>query len=136
MSNTSSPPSFIAEEFPMSMFDGILGQVAQNVDINNLAQKVGLSPEQVESAVAALASAHTSPGDTASLAASETGLPAEKLSEIVTQIGGEGALGQFATLLQGNEGVLGGLGKMLDRGGDGSIVDDISGLASGLFGKR
>ena len=35
----------------MSMFDGILGQVAQNVDINNLAQKVGLAPEQVESAV-------------------------------------------------------------------------------------
>ena len=63
-------------------------------------------------------------------------MPAEKLSEIVTQIGGEGALGQFATLLQGNEGVLGGLGKMLDRGGDGIIVDDISGLASGLFGKR
>lgn len=120
----------------MSMFDGILGQVTQNMDINNLAEKVGLSPEQVESAVSALATAHTTPGDTASLAASQTGLPVDKLSEIVTQIGGEGALGQFASLLQGNEGVVGGLGKMLDRGGDGSIMDDITELASGLFGKQ
>lgn len=120
----------------MSMINAILGQITQNMDINNLAQKVGLSPEQVESAVSALATAHTNTGDTASLAASETGLPVDKLSEIVTQIGGEGALAQFASLLQGGEGAVGGLGKMLDRDGDGSIVDDISGFAGGLFGRQ
>jgi len=102
----------------MSILDGILGQVTQNTDIANLANKVGLSPEHVESAVQALAKFHPMEGDTAEGAASATGLPVEKIQEIIGHIGGEGALGHFAQLVQG-EGALGKLG----------------GLASGLFGK-
>ncbi len=102
----------------MGMLDGLLGQVAENVDIANLAEKVGLDPAQVEQAVAALAKAHPEPGDTASQAAQETGLPTEKLQQIVGHIGGEGSLGQFASLL-GQQG--GGVGGAL------------GGLASGLF---
>jgi len=103
------------------MLDGLLSQVAENVDVKNLAAKVGLTPEQVESAVTALGQAHTAPGDTVDTAAASTGLPAEILQQIVGHIGGEGALGKFAGLLnaQGGEGLLGELG----------------GLASGLFGK-
>ncbi|MES2989615.1 MAG: hypothetical protein V4808_17105, partial [Pseudomonadota bacterium] len=65
----------------MSMFDGILSQVTQNVDIKNMAAKVGLSPEHVESAVGALAKYHPMQGDTAEGAAAATGLPVEKLQE-------------------------------------------------------
>jgi hypothetical protein len=103
------------------MLDGLLSQVAENVDVKNLAAKVGLTPEQVESAVTALGQAHTAPGDTVDTAAASTGLPADILQQIVGHIGGEGALGKFAGLLsaQGGEGLLGELG----------------GLASGLFGK-
>ena len=105
----------------MSFLDGLLSQVTENVDIQNLAAKVGLTPEQAESAVAALGQAHTAPGDTVDTAAASTGLPADILQQIVGHIGGEGSLGQFAVLLQNNggEGLLGGIG----------------GLASGLFGK-
>lgn len=104
----------------MSILDGILGQVTQNVDVTNLAAKVGLSPEHVESAIQALAKFHPMDVDTAEGAAAATGLPVEKLQEIIGHIGGEGALGQFAQLLQGQgEGVLG----------------QIGGLASGLFDK-
>jgi len=105
----------------MGMLDGLLGQVAENVDVKNLAAKVGLTPEQVESAMTALGQAHTAPGDTVDTAAASTGLPADILQQIVGHIGGEGALGHFAGLLsaQGNSGVLGELG----------------GLASGLFNK-
>ena len=105
----------------MGMLDGLLSQVAENVDVKNLAAKVGLTPEQVESAVTALGQAHTAPGDTVDTAAASTGLPAEILQQIVGHIGGEGALGKFAGLLnaQGGEGLLGELG----------------GLASGQFGK-
>ena len=105
----------------MGMLDGLLSQVAENVDVKNLAAKVGLTPEQVESAVTALGQAHTAPGDTVDTAAASTGLPADILQQIVGHIGGEGALGKFAGLLnaQGGEGLLGELG----------------GLASGLFGK-
>lgn len=84
----------------MSLFDGILGQVSDNATVQNLAAKVGLSPDQVEQAVAALGQAHAAPGDTVTTAAEQTGLPQDKLQEIVGHIGGEGALGRFSSLLQ------------------------------------
>jgi hypothetical protein len=94
----------------MSLLNGLLGQVSDNATVQNLAAKVGLSPEQIEQAVAALGQAHTAPGDTVSTAAEQTGLPTDKLQEIVGHIGGEGALGRFASLLQEDGGgLLGGL---------------------------
>ena len=99
----------------MSLLDGILGQVSQTGTIQNLAAKVGMSPEQVEQAVAALGQAHGQEGDTVSTAAAQTGLPQDKLSEIVGHIGGEGALGRFASLLQEDGaagGILGGIKNM------------------------
>ena len=98
----------------MSLLDGMLNQVSDNATIQNLATKVGLSPEQVEQAVTALGQAHASDGDTISTAAESTGLPESKLNEIVGHIGGEGALSRFSSLLQDdNGGLLGGLKKFL-----------------------
>jgi len=105
----------------MGMLDGLLGQVAENVDVKNLAAKVGLTPEQVESAMTALGQAHTAPGDTVDTAAASTGLPADILQQIVGHIGGEGALGHFAGLLNAQ--------------GGGGLLGEIGGLASGLFNK-
>jgi hypothetical protein len=90
----------------MSLFDGILNQVSDNATVQNLAAKVGLSHEQVEQAIAALGQAHAAPGDTVTTAAEKTGLPQDKLQEIVGHIGGEGALGRFASLLQQDSGGL------------------------------
>ena len=100
----------------MSLLDGMLSQLSGNPTIENLAAKVGLSPEQVESAVAALGQAHVQEGDTVQTAAASTGLSADTLQQIVGHIGGEGSLGQFASLLQsegGAGGVLGSLSKLL-----------------------
>lgn len=105
----------------MSLLDGILAQVNENADIKNLAAKVGITPEQAESAILALAKQHTQPGDTVSAAASDTGLDSGILSQIVGHIGGEGSLGQFASLL-GGEG--------------GGIMEKLGGLAGGLFGAK
>lgn len=74
----------------MSLINGLLGQLADNVDIDNLAQKIGLSPDHVELAVKALGIAHHEPGDTAEAAAASTGLPLDKIQEIIGHIGGEG----------------------------------------------
>ena len=86
----------------MSLLNGILSQVSDNATVENLAAKVGLSSEEVERAVAALGEAHGQDGDTVTTAAEQTGIPQDKLQEIVGHIGGEGALGRFASLL--NEG--------------------------------
>jgi hypothetical protein len=105
----------------MGLLDGLLGQIGSNVDIDNLAAKVGLSPEQTEQAVHALGLAHPEPGDTAEVAAEQTGLPTDTLQQIIGHIGGEGSLAQFSSLLQG-------------AGGEG-LAGKLGGLASGLFGK-
>lgn len=84
----------------MSLLNGMLSQVSESATVDNLAAKVGLSPDQVEQAVTALGQAHSSDGDTLTTAAEQTGLPQDKLQEIVGHIGGEGALGRFASLLQ------------------------------------
>lgn len=100
----------------MSLLDNVLGQVSETGTIKNLAAKVGLTPEQAESAIAALGQAHGQEGDTVQTAANATGLPTDKLNEIVTQIGGEGALSRFSSLLQsegGLAGAVGGLSKFL-----------------------
>jgi hypothetical protein len=98
----------------MSLLDGILGQLSGNATIDNLAAKVGLTPAEVEQAVHALAKAHTAPGDTVNTAADQTGLPQDKLSEIVGHLGGEGTLSQLGPLLEQNGGgITGSLGKFL-----------------------
>lgn len=93
----------------MSLLNGILNQVSETSTVQNLAAKVGLSPDQVEQAVAALGQAHQQDGDTVATAADQTGLPQDKLNEIVGHIGGEGALGRFASLLQQDSGLLNGI---------------------------
>ena len=97
----------------MSLLDSILGQVTESTTIQNLASKVGLSPDQVEQAVAALGQAHGREGDTIQTAADATGLPSDKLNEIVQQIGGEGSLGRFASLLEDEGAFSGALSKLL-----------------------
>jgi hypothetical protein len=107
----------------MGMLDGLLGQLAGNIDVANLATKVGLSEEQVEMAMSALGQAHTAPGDTVATAAEGTGLSSDVLQQIVGHIGGEGSLGRLAEMLQ-------------QGGGEGGIMGQLGGLAEGFFGKK
>lgn len=118
----------------MSLLDAILGQVNNNPDVANLAQKVGIQPELAEKAIAALGMAHQQPGDTVATAAAKTGLDTGTLNQIVDQIGGEGSLGEFARMLKDNPQAAGLLAS-LDRDGDGSVVDDVLDIAKGLFNK-
>lgn len=117
----------------MSLFDSILSQVGSNVDVANMATKLGIDKETAEKAIAALGKAHGEPGDTVEGASAATGLDSGILSQIVGQIGGEGSLGQFAELIKGNS-ALSGLAGMLDKDGDGNPLNDLGGMAKGLFG--
>jgi ATP phosphoribosyltransferase regulatory subunit HisZ len=107
----------------MSMLDGILKNIGGAPDdVANLAAKVGIDPGMAEKAIAVLGKTHQMDGDTVELASAKTGLDTGVLNQIVEQIGGEGSLSSFAS--------------MLDRDGDGGVMDDITDIASGLFGKK
>ncbi|WEK47647.1 MAG: hypothetical protein P0Y56_04970 [Candidatus Andeanibacterium colombiense] len=107
----------------MSVFDSILKSIGGAPDdVANLAAKVGIDPAVAEKAIAALGQAHQLEGDTVEAAAAKTGLPTGTLRQIVEHIGGEGSLMEFA--------------NMLDRDGDGNPLNDIAGMAKGLFGKE
>ncbi|MEL7199078.1 MAG: hypothetical protein AAGL10_12260 [Pseudomonadota bacterium] len=122
----------------MSILDSIMSQVAGSPDtVASLAEKVGIDPAMAEKAIAALGQSHAEDGDTVELAAEKTGLDAGALGGIMEQLGGEGALGDIAGKMQeGGEGGLSSILGMLDRDGDGNPLNDIAGMASGLFGKK
>lgn len=105
----------------MGMFDELMAQIGGHVDVANLAEKVGLSEEQVGQAIQALGLAHVAEGDTAEVAAANTGLSVDTIRTIIEHIGGEGALGRFASLLQ--------------QDGDGMDLGSIAGKLGGLFGR-
>ncbi len=120
----------------MSILDGIMKQVAGSPDtVSALAEKVGLDPAMAEKAIAALGASHEAEGDTVELAAEKTGLDTGSLGNIMEQLGGEGALGGIAEGMKGDSNLSGVL-NMLDQDGDGNPLDDLAGMAKGLFGKK
>lgn len=118
----------------MSFLDGLLSKLGPDVDVANLAAKVGIDPAMAEKAIAALGVAHQEPGDTIAAAADKTGLDAGILSQIVGHIGGEGSLGEFSRMLQDHPQAQS-VFAMLDKDGDGNPLNDVLGFAKGLFGK-
>lgn len=119
----------------MGLLDSIMGQAGGMPDIENLATRVGIDPATAEKAIAALGMAHTAPGDTIEAAAARTGLDSGTLSQIVEHVGGEGALGRFSQILADHPQAAAGIQGNLDRDGDGNPLNDVLGMAKGLFGK-
>lgn len=118
----------------MSLLDGILRNIGGAPDdVANLAKKVGIDPKMAEKAIATLGQTHQMEGDTVELAAAKTGMEKSVLSQIVEQVGGEGSLGQFANAIKNDPSSLIGI---LDKDGDGNPLNDIAGMASGLFAKK
>ena len=58
------------------------------------------------------------------------------ITQIVGHIGGEGSLGEYARMVQDNPQILSGITSALDRDGDGNPINDVLGMAKGLFGGR
>jgi hypothetical protein len=83
----------------MRIFDGLLSQVGAHVGTTTIAKRVGIPPEKVEMAIAALGVAHCQPGDTIEIAADASGMRSNHLHRVAGELGGETALGNLATLL-------------------------------------
>ncbi|MEO8722994.1 MAG: hypothetical protein ABI395_05640 [Sphingobium sp.] len=101
----------------------MLEQLLGNIDA--IAEKLGLPADQVKSIVESATSKLGDSGDHLSAltaAAQEHGLSMDSIQGIMGSMGG-------------TEGMLGKLSGMLDSDGDGSPVNDLIGMAKGLFSK-
>jgi len=132
----------------MSMLEELMAQ-AGGLDLAAIGAKVGLSPEQVQSAAGALLPKIADPAvdndaATAEVAASH-GFDISQLQSLVPALvaaassGGQGGQGGvLGSLISGlggaggAGGIMGSLSGALDRDGDGNPVNDIL----GMFGKK
>jgi len=114
-------PPIMAAEISMGMFDNLMGNLG---GLEAIAQKVGLEPEQMQGLLNEIG-AKIGRGETSVSALAETaaehGVSADALQQLLGQFGGP-------------EAILGKLGGFLDRDGDGNPLNELSGLAKGLFG--
>jgi hypothetical protein len=128
----------------MSLLDGLLGQ-AKNIDLSALAGQLGLSPEELktggEAMLSKLAGGGVDAEGAAAHAAAETGIDLSKLQGLMPALASQFGEVDFNGILSkigiggGADGILGKVGGMLDRDGDGNPINDIAGFAKGLFGK-
>jgi hypothetical protein len=126
----------------MGILDGLLAQAGSSIDLDELAGKVGLSADQLrsgaDSILGQLAGNGTDdPEEAASEAASQTGIPLDRLQQVLPQLTQQLGLGG-----DDGEGASGGLGGLLDqaknfldRDGDGNPLDDVADMAKGLFNR-
>lgn len=118
----------------MGLLDNLLGQ-GGNIDLGALGQQVGLDPNQVRQGAEAMLGRLTGgqTGDEAAAgAAAETGLSFESLQALLPALSaqlGEGGIEGLMARLTGEGGMLSGL----DRDGDGNPINDLTGMARGLF---
>jgi hypothetical protein len=105
----------------MGMFDELLGSVG---GLEAIAAKIGVSPEQMQALMTEIGG-KIGGGETSVSALAETaaehGVSADKLQELLGQFGGP-------------EAILGKLGVLFDRDGDGNPLGELGSIAKGLFG--
>ena len=126
----------------MSMFDQLMQQ-AQGLDLGAVAEKVGLSQEQVANAAKSLLPQIADPGvnnaDATAAVSADTGIDPSKLAQMVpalleqarAQGASGGALGNLLAGLQGQGGEGGMLGNItgaIDKDGDGNPINDVLGM--------
>lgn len=113
----------------MGAVGGSAGQAIEQQVAGMIAQKMGIDPAMAQMAINALAKNHTLPNDTVATAAQETGVSGDIMSQILGQIGGEGALGSLVSQM-GGAAAAGGQ----QQAGDSGIAGALTGMLGGLMG--
>lgn len=121
----------------MGILDGLLGGNG-NIDLADLAGKIGIAPDELKNGAESLLSKLAGGNDAASAAqstAAETGLPLDKLQALLPALASSFGHADVNGLLGSLQEKAGGLLGAFDKDGDGNPLNDLAGMAKGLFGK-
>ncbi|WP_088185638.1 hypothetical protein [Sphingobium sp. Z007] len=103
------------------MFENLIGKMG---GLEAIAAQIGVTPEQMQGLMSEI-SAKIGSGETSVSALAETaaehGVSADKLQALLGTFGGP-------------EAILGKLGGFFDKDGDGNPLNELGGIAKGLFG--
>lgn len=126
----------------MGLLDSALGMLPDNVNLDSLAEKIGMSAEELKSGGEALFSklqdGSVDKATAIKEAAAEAGVDAEKLKGLMPAMAEKAGLdgeGGLMEKLGGDDGILGKVSGFLDRDGDGNPLNDITNMAKGFFKK-
>ena len=125
----------------MSIFDTIMGQMGGSVGqaveqqvAGMIAQKMGIDPAMAQMAIGALMKNHPQPNDTVQASAEQTGIAPDMMSQILGQLGGEGALTSLLGAVSGQQTP----GEIDAAGGaaGGGLAGALTGMLGGLMGGK
>ena len=126
----------------MSLLDNIMSKLPDGVDLNSMAEKVGMSADELKTSGEALfTKLQEGSVDKATAikeAAAEAGVDPEKLKGLLPAMAEKAGLdgeGSLMDKLTGEDGLLGKVTGFLDRDGDGNPLNDITDMAKGFFKK-
>ena len=126
----------------MGILDSVIDMLPENFNLDDIAEKVGMSPDEIKSGSEALfAKLKDGSVDKATAikeAAAEAGVDAEKLKGLMPALAEKAGLdgeGGLMDKLTGDDGILGKVSGFLDRDGDGNPLNDITNMAKGFFKK-
>lgn len=126
----------------MALLDNILDMLPDNVNLETLSEKVGMTTDELKNGGEALFTKLREDGvdkmTAIKEAAAESGVDAEKLKGLLPAMAEKAGLdgeGGLMDKLTGEEGLLGKMGGFLDRDGDGNPLNDITDMAKGFFKK-
>lgn len=107
----------------MGAVGGQAGQAIEQQVAGMIARKMGIDPSMATMAINALTQNHTLPNDTVAASAEQTGIAPDMMSQIMGQLGGEGALGSLVSQMGG-----------VQQQGGGGVAGALTGMLGGLMG--
>ncbi|GAB5488214.1 MAG: hypothetical protein Pars2KO_17840 [Parasphingorhabdus sp.] len=126
----------------MGMLDKIMDALPDGVDVNSMAEKVGMTTDELKTGGEALfeklKDGSVDKATAIKEAAAEAGVDAEKLKGLLPAMAEKAGLdgeGGLMDKLTGEDGLFGKVSDLFDRDGDGNPINDLTDMAKGFFKK-